>query len=180
MSRTQDAAAVELPKLIVVVERHLRSELELMDKLDQLNQTVKETLEASGSKGLSPSQTDLLDQMAQDLSQTSAGLKARRTNVLLAVNSLHDGLPTLSIREFIQTLDSASGQRLENLRMKILDRLVEAHATLIGNQAVMFYSFDFYRKMVAGLFNSETDENQYSMTGQASGVKPGNLVRKAC
>ncbi len=170
-----------MARLIVVVERHLQSELGLLEKLDELNQTLKVTLEAAGSRGLAASQTNQLNLMADNLSQRSEELKCKRQKTLSAINS-DRGIdqPQLSIREFVQSLDTNNSTRLEKLRMTILDRLIEVHATLVGNQAVMFYSFDFYRKMVAGLLDSDLDDNQYSMNGQASGVKAGNLYRKAC
>jgi len=180
MDNTATVTGLALPKLIVLVERHLQFELQLMDQLDKLNQLLKVTLEAAGSRGMTTLQTAELNITADNLSKQSNELRAKRQETLTAINlGRSNDQPQLSIRQFIQTLDKANESRLETMRISILDRLTEVHATLIGNQAVMFYSYDFYRKMVAGLLNSESDENQYSLTGQSSGMQPGNLYRKA-
>jgi hypothetical protein len=180
MENTKAVDGLALTKLIVLVERHLQFELRLLEQLDELNQMLKVTLEAAGSRGLTAEQTTQLNLTADNLSKQSDDLRGKRQATLAAINANRNASqPRQSIRQFIQTLDKASGSRLETLRGSILDRLVEVHATLLGNQAVMFYSYDFYRKMVAGLLKSDSDETQYSLTGQSAGVKPGNLFRKA-
>jgi hypothetical protein len=171
---------LETSKLIVLIDRHLQSELELLGHLDDLNETLKKALEESGTRGLSPAQTNVLDQKVAAIAEMSREAKQKRQKLLGTIN-LHQPaeLPPLSIRQFIETLDEVNSKRLESVRLTILDRLHEAHANLLGNQAVMFYSYEFYKRMVSGLLNSDIDTNQYSMKGQTATVKPGELFRKA-
>ena len=182
MNTNNSATELETARLVVMIERHLQAELGLLNELDNLNQTLKHSLESSGSKGMSPEQSGQLHQLAGQLSAQSDSLKIKRMKTLGAINqNRNDNSTPLSIRLFVQSLKNENDRkRLENLRMAILDRLSDVHAMLVGNQAVMFYSYDFYRKMLAGLLNNDLDRNQYSVTGQTTGVKPGNLFGKAC
>ena len=169
-----------MPKLIVMVERHLQNEFEMLEKLDALNLRLKSTLESSGSLGMSKTQTDELNATAESLARQADELKGRRQTVLSAVNATHGNKQTqITIRQFVQTLDQNTATRLEKLRSAILDRLTRVHSTLVSNQAVMFYSHEFYRKMLFGILNTEVDENQYSRSGQSSNLKPGDLFGKA-
>lgn len=168
-------------KHIVLIERHLQAELQLLQKLDVMNQTLKAYLESSGSNGLALEQTEHLTTLADELSLLSVQQKQRRSKVLDQINAGRDAkLERLSIKQFIATLGRDDFNRLEILRLNLLDQLTEVHAMLAGNQAVMYYSFDFYQRMVSGFLNQSPQENQYSQKGQKSLVKPGNLYGKAC
>ncbi len=180
MNNKGTPTSLETTKLIVLVERHLQSELVLLQHLDELNQALKASLEESGTRGLSPLQTGALEKKVAVIAETSREAKVKRQRLLETINGSRDAeLQQLSIRQFINTLDKEDADRLEAMRISILDRLTETHANLIGNQAVMFYSYEFYKNMVAGLLNGDIDANQYSMKGQTVSVKPGDLLRKA-
>ena len=88
--------------------------------------------------------------------------------------------PEPSIRKFIQSIGEPTRTRLENARVQLLDRLTDVHASMLGNQAVMFYTYDFNRKLVDGILGNDSKDSRYSVDGNSSGIKPGNLIQKAC
>lgn len=176
-----DKQRLEQARVAVRVERHLQSEVELLRQLENLNQTLSQALSESGSAGLTNEQSKLLGDVTESLLQGSTEIRKNRTvihDAIAQVSNSHLDRP--SIRQFIQTLPEPSRHRIECLRSSLLDRLTDVHASMLGNQAVMFYTYDFNCKMVDGLLGRENEDGQYGNDGQSAGIKPGNLIQRAC
>ena len=172
---------LQLSRVVVSVERHLQTEVELLSRLESLNQTLADSLTESGSTGLSYEQSKQLSAESDLLMANSKEIRKRRSKVLEMIRQSSDSKQgQLSIRQFIETLSDPTKQRLESIRSALLDRLTDVHASMLGNQAVMFYTYDFNRKLVSGLLGTENDDERYRVDGQSSGIKPGNLIQKAC
>ena len=177
----QHFSPFELSQLSVLVERHLYSELQLLERISEVNRKLTAAWKDNGPVGSQPNDSFNPAIGSPDLDEESGQLRQKRKKVLEAINrSQPEGHMRLSIRRFIRMTEPTTRVRLENIRLSILNKLNEIRATMIGNQAVFYYSFDFYKRMVSGLLQCDLDESQYRADGQSSGVKPGNLYRKAC
>lgn len=176
-----DSNQLEKGRVTVRVERHLQAELELLRQLESLNEVLSQALSESGSAGLTHEQSALLGDVTESLMKGSSEIRKNRSVILDAISQVSN-LQTgqSSIRQFIQTLTDPAKQRLERIRSELLDRLTDVHASMLGNQAVMFYTYDFNCKMVDGLLGRENEEGQYGVDGQSAGIKPGNLIQRAC
>jgi hypothetical protein len=167
-------------QVAVLLERHLSSEVQLLSQLEELNRTLSDALSGSGASGLTYEQSILLGEASDALMQSAEEIRGNRKKMLAMIG---DGFPTdrpASIRLFIQTLTEPTRTRLESIRFQLLDRLTDVHASMLGNQAVMFYTYDFNRKMVEGLLGTEKEDGNYGVDGQSAGIKPGNLIQRAC
>lgn len=179
----KDATIPELElrrsRVSVCIERHLQSELLLLEGLDQLSKSLSTALNESGVTGLSMEQSEKLESISKNLSASADEVRSSRKNMMEMIRDV-DNTNEPSVRKFIETLDEPSRSRLEATRMSLLDRLTDIHASMLGNQAVMFYTHDFNRKLVAGILGTADDEKRYGVDGNSSGIKPGNLIQKAC
>lgn len=176
----KQALEIRNSQVSVKVERHLALELSLLDRLDQLNLSMKAALAETGANGLSIDQAESLSLLSDEIALESNQLKKKRLDLVEVINEGRSpDQSRLSIRLFITTLDSVSGARLEAMRQSILDRVMKVQSTMLGHQAVLFYSFDFYRRMVAGLLRNDQEDVQYRVDGQTQGVKPGKFYRRA-
>ncbi len=166
-------------KLLVLVERHLALESRLAASLDELNQTTADVLSKAGLKG--PTQEDMqaLEPMTETLQRSADEVRNAR-QVLLSRINVESGSAFTTIKEYVVSLPPSDRVRIDDIRRGILNRSSEAQANLIHNQAALFYTYDFHRKYLSGVLQSDPDEQNYRPDGQQQDIHPGNIFGKTC
>ena len=102
-----------------------------------------------------------------------------RKALLNRVNAESDSEYT-TIKEIIVCLEPVERRRLNSQRRGILEKSATAQANLVHNQAVLFYTYDFHRKYLAGVLQTDVDSHSYDSGGQSQDVPPGNIYGKTC
>lgn len=166
-------------KLSVLVQRHLALESALAASLDQLNQTTADILSKAGLRGPTQKDMDQLAPMATALQQSASKVREARQLLLTRIN-LDSDRDFASLKEFIRTLPSEQRARMDEQRKAILEKSIHAQANLVHNQAALFYTYDFHRKYLSGILQSDPDEHNYRPDGQQQDVQPGNFFGKTC
>jgi len=166
-------------QLIVLVERHLGLESRLAEAIEQVNHASAEVFTNGGIRGPSQQELDTLKPMMDDLRKMAADVVEARQTILSRINQTLDSQHT-TIKQYIRTLSPEDRKRLNTSRRNILKRSNLAQANLIHNQAVLYYTFDYHRKYLAGVLQSDAKPQSYGANGQTSGTSPGNLYGKTC
>ena len=172
---------IQISQVSVMLHRHLQAELEQLIQLESIGQAFSKAVEDGGVNGPKLNASQAIASLCEGLEPEAERIRRQRSVILTAINRDRPAdLQPLTIRQFIESTDAETKLMLSQLRLQILDRLSKIQASMLGNQAVMFYSHDFNKRMVSGLTGSAVDESQYGNDGQATGIRPGNIIRKVC
>ncbi len=170
---------IENKKMVVLVERHMALESQLAEALADLNGATQMMLDASGIKGPTESDVQRLEPLREILTSNSKQVAASRARLSSRLEN-ETGVPFHSLSQYIATLPDADRERLEHQRMGILNRCESGQIELMQNQASLFYSYDFHRRYLSGVLQSDSEGNQYGPNGSSSEVHPGNLYKRTC
>lgn len=164
---------------IFLIERHLLHEERLAKLLQKLNKSTEDALSNLGMKGPSEEAVKSLEPLSEEVQSETIKLKKARQDLLERVNQGW-GTEHTTLSQAIRSLDAPEAKDLERQRKLLFDRCVEARSNLIQNQATLFYTFDFHRRYIAGILQSDPEANQYGPDGVQNDLNPGNLYRKSC
>ncbi|NND96456.1 MAG: hypothetical protein HKN47_03900 [Pirellulaceae bacterium] len=164
---------------LVLIERHLALESELAEQLNDMNQAAATVLSSAGLKGPTEADLETLKPITERVQASTAKVTRSRTLLLSRVNIESDS-ELKTIRQMIGSLPPHDRARLNVVRREILAKSSQAQANLVHNQAVLFYTFDFHRKYLAGVLQSDVDQQNYAADGQTQDVHPGNIFGKTC
>ena len=169
----------EIGRYAILVQRHLEMETRLADALDEMNQASAKIFVDAGVRG--PTQQDLvaLEPMMTDLQKLAKSVADARRQLLLRINR-EQKTEFTQIKHFIRGLPEPHRSRLNAARRSLLKRSSAAQSRLIHNQAVLFYTFDFHRKYLAGVLQTDHESSSYGADGQSSTANRGNLLGKSC
>ncbi|MFN3191404.1 MAG: hypothetical protein ACE361_12855 [Aureliella sp.] len=176
MDGTSKTKSNELKSL---VEEHFVEELQLAAEIEELNQATASVFEGAGLRGPSITDLEALHPLTQKIEDGSKALDRKRKILMGKINA-SDNCEYESLRDFIQSLEPGSRQELEGIRHRVLERTTKAQAHMVHNQAALFYTFDFHRKFLAGILNTDPEQQSYRADGHSHDLGPGNLVRKTC
>jgi hypothetical protein len=171
---------MERNKVLVLVNRQLDAEDQLLDRLEKICACfTANALEAVSDNSSTP-QLQLLESLLEEFkSDISNKVKARQATLEMMKRVEPDGQET-SIRRFIQMSDEPWRTQLEQKRISIINRIYELKVQLAGDSAAVFYSYDFYRRVVNGLIGSSVQETEYLNDGKSMNGNSGILYEKAC
>lgn len=166
-------------KLIVLVERHLVLESQLAEALDGMNQAMTDVLSVAGLRGPTQQDVQSIAPITDNVRQSAAEMAGARKILLDRINAESQS-DFASIKAFVVSLPPAMRARLDGTRDKILDHSTKAQASLVQNQASLYYTFDFHRKYLSGVLQGDLEGQSYGADGQTHDVKSGNIIGKTC
>ena len=164
-------------QLVVLVERHLAHESSLTVSLAAVNEASAKVFEDGGLRGPSTSDLERLQPMMDELQKSASRVAESRQTTLSHINrTLQTNFTQL--KQYIRTLPRDERTRLDRARRQTLAQSESAQASLIHNQAVLFYTFDYHRKYLAGVLQCDVQPQNYGADGQSKNVSPGDLHPK--
>ncbi|MEL6108154.1 MAG: hypothetical protein AAFU85_19175 [Planctomycetota bacterium] len=166
-------------ELVALVERHLDVESELASTLDDLNAAMKAALDKPGMQAPQLDDLKSLEPVSRRLQASTTKLAAARKEILQRIK-LETGVEHASLRTVIVALPKEARKRLDSRRLEILEKSRRAQANLVHNQATCYYLFDFHRKYLTGVVQSDVEGQKYRADGQPNEIAPGNIIGKAC
>ncbi|QDT10250.1 hypothetical protein [Planctomycetes bacterium K23_9] len=166
-------------KLAVLLQRHLALESRLASSLEDLNQATATALMAQGLRGPSAEDVKSLEPMTAQMQQSASEVATARRSLLVRVGS-HTGKAYATIKEIFDDLPKDTTSDLDALRADILSRCETAQSNLVNNQAMLHYTFDFHKKYLAGVFQTDCDGQNYRANGQSIDTPRGNLFGRTC
>ncbi|TWU02379.1 hypothetical protein [Stieleria varia] len=166
-------------KMIVLIQRHLSREADLATSLNELNTRTRELLGRCGLHGPTESEIHALEPLFNNLRTISAEVGESRKRVLAQIRQ-ETGDDTTSLREFIETLPPDDRDRLDESRQNLIKITSASQSEMIQIQASLFYTYDFHRRYLSGILQSDSNGNQYGPTGTSVEPHPGNLYKRTC
>lgn len=162
-----------------LLEQHFGEEARLATRVHELNAVTKQALESSGLRALSQDDLDRLGPLSDSVTSGTEQLKRSREKLLSKVNVLL-GSNHRNISSVLDSLSEFDRVRLDEIRRALLEQCTEAQTELVQNQATLVYSYDFNRRYVAGITQTEAETLNYGRDGAVNEVHPGKLYRKSC
>jgi hypothetical protein len=188
----QAAQTAELQLIGQVILEHLQQESSYLDSVidcsakmtELLNQSSFATAAPWKQSTSSPADKDLaesLNRMRVDLANQFGPVSEGRREM----NSVLANLPiradgATSLRELAPHLEGPLRDELNRLRSEIRDKLREAQAITLGNQAVLIYTLDFYHRLMTGIAGEAVATHSYNANGQMTHSHALHLVEKKC
>lgn len=166
-------------RFALLIERHLALEAELANDLDTLNLTMQGMLAKRGMQGPAQQEIAALDPITEKI-QCSVEEIRRARAVLLERLNLESEKPLNTLKESIAALPPADRVRLDAIRRSVLGCTSKARAELLKNQAAIFYTFEFHRRFMAEVLQTDSDRNSYRANGQPYEPAPGNILGRTC
>lgn len=178
-SAMEETKMGEVSNFKVLIEEHFVHELQLAEDIEGLNRSTAKVFEGAGLRGPSTEQLEELHPRTEQVEKSSQAL-ARRRQVLIDTINTRCSRKHASLKDFIRSLAPEDREELDAIRMRVLERTTKAQAHMVHNQAALFYTFDFHRKFLAGVLQSDPDQQGYRANGHSTDFGTGNLVRKTC
>lgn len=177
MNKNQDVAR---NKQVVRVLRQLDSEAKMLDNLQQLCNEFTEMVapERNNTKeplDLRPAQ----DRLAKFVATAEPVVK-KRAEIIQLINTGRPENERLSVRSFIQSSPQPIRSELENRRVNLVQKMHDIKTQIAGDTAVVYYSFDYYRRIVNALVNCVAEEQNYDQAGKSAQPNSGKLIERAC
>jgi hypothetical protein len=164
-------------KVLVLIQRHLTLENNLAASLESLNDATAAILVQRGLKGPAADDIAVLDPMTQEVQVATEQVAIGRAALLERINK-EFGFSFDALSDLID--EFGEHESLSASRKEILHRCEKAQTSLISNQASLHYTFDFHRKYLAGVFQYNTDQQNYRSDGQSQDPPTGNLFGRTC
>jgi hypothetical protein len=89
------------------------------------------------------------------------------------------GQPT-NLSGYMALLPENNAEVVQQLRAEIFDKLDTVRSITLGNQMVLYYSFDFYQRMLRGLTGNDPQPTGYSPNGRRENIETGQVMFKNC
>ena len=171
---------MERNKVLVVVNRQLDAEAQLLNHLEKVCACfTANALEAVSDSTKQPP-FQLLESFLEEFKSDITKQLKLRQETLAMIDDVEPDSKRSSIRQFIQRSDEPWRSELENKRVSIINRIYELKVQLAGDSAAVFYSYDFYRRIINALMGSSVQETEYSNDGKSMNQNSGIFCEKAC
>lgn len=170
----------ERNKQVVRVLRQLDAESKMLDNLHSLcneftELVAPERMNSREPLDLKPAQ----DRLAQFVASADPVVK-KRAEIMHAINAGRAENDKLSVRSFIQTSPEPVRSEMESRRVRLVDKMHEIKTQVAGDTAVVYYSFDYYRRIVNALVNCVAEEQNYDKAGKSAQPNSGKIIERAC
>lgn len=167
-------------QLNIRVLRQLESETQLISSLQKICDRFGEIIaEATGD---SPKPLDMqpAEQQLDQFMILARRVTESRQKVLQQINIGNESEDQIGIRQFIRESAGPMGFEMERVRTELVRQMQEIRSQVASDSAVVFYSFDFYRRIINGLVDCIAEEQHYQPDGKSSGQNAGKLIRRVC
>ena len=165
---------------IAALHRQLIDELALLSFLGEINDQTTELISTDDKDSqIDATIHQTLELLVQQFESRANQTRGRRKAVLKQLNSGDDSGQELTVRQFIDRCPEPSKEALSKVRMQVINKLQEIKSTIAANQAIVYYSFEFYRRLLNSVMKSEPGEPNYGPDGNKSQPLKGELFGKA-
>ena len=162
------------------IDRHLQAESQLLDELESLCNRFSELTQDFSGSSADPVNFQSTNELLERFSKRASRLKAARQDIMALCNARHQAAENFSIRALIEEVPQPFRQQLEFKRKLLVERMNRIRAQVAGDSALVFYSFDFYRRIVNGLVDCIIEEQNYKSDGTTNTHNSGKLLKRAC
>ncbi len=168
--QARHAAAAALLQQII---DHLASESRHLDEMIDCSRELQRQLRRQPGQS-----ADELPQLFRDIEQRQLAINQSRDGVVAALATL-PGTPS-SLSAYLALLSEEQAVPVRQMRSEIFDKLDMVRSITLGNQMVLFYSYDFYQRLLRGLSGNEAQAGGYSPAGRRENVETGKVVLRNC
>ena len=172
--------SIDKHKVIILVGRQLDAEFQMLDRLDKICACFTANALESVSDNFSPPPIRVLEGLLSEFTVEATKTVACRASILELIGQFQNGYQDVSVRRFIQHCREPWRSQLEEKRIAILERINELKIQLAGDSAAVFYSYDFYRRIVNSLIGSAVQETEYCQDGKPVEKNTGKIYERAC
>lgn len=168
--QTRHAAAAAL---LEKIQSHLEAESFHLDDMIDCSRELQRQLRRQPGQS-----ADELPKLFLRIEERQQAIDQARKNVVAVLAEL-PGQPT-NLSGYMTLLPEESAQTVQQIRSRIFDKLDTVRSITLGNQMVLYYSFDFYQRMLRGLTGNDPQPSGYSPTGRRENVETGQVMFKNC
>ena len=169
-NQTRHAAAAAL---LDRIQDHLAAESHHLDDMIDCSRELQRQLRRKPAQS-----ADELPKLFRQIEERQRAIDQARQNVVAVLADL-PGEPT-TLSGFMSLLPDERTATVKQLRSEIFDKLDTVRSITLGNQMVLYYSFDFYQRMLRGLTGNDPQPAGYSPTGRRESIETGQVMFKNC
>lgn len=173
MSNPDQARHAVAAALLDQVTTHLSIESRHLDEMIACSRELQRQLRRQPGQS-----ADDLPQLFGEIEQRQAAINEAREGVIAVLASL-PGTPT-NLSAYLALLPEERTAPVRQLRSEIFDKLDMVRSITLGNQMVLYYSHDFYQRLLRGLSGNDSPAGGYSPTGRRESVETGKVVLRNC
>ena len=167
-------------KQVIRVLRQLDAEAKMLDGLQVLCNEFTEMVAPKKMNSREPLDLQPAQDRLAKFVATAEPVVKKRTEIMRAINAGRPENDQLSVRTFIQSSPQPIRSELENRRVNLVNKMHEIKTQIAGDTAVVYYSFDYYRRIVNALVNCVSEEQNYDQAGKAAQPNSGKLIERSC
>lgn len=168
--QTRHAAAAAL---LDRIQTHLAAEARHLDEMIDCSRELQRQLRRKPAQS-----ADELPQLFQRIGERQQAIDMARQNVIAVLADL-PGQPT-NLSGFMSLLPDDQAAQVQQLRSEIFEKLDMVRSITLGNQMVLYYSFDFYQRMLRGLTGNDPQPSGYTPSGRRESIETGQVMFKNC
>jgi len=168
--QTRHAAAAAL---LDRIQSHLKSESQHLDDMIDCSRELQRQLRRQPGQS-----ADELPKLFRKIEERQQAIDQARQNVVAVLADL-PGQPT-NLSGYMALLPEDNAEVVQQLRSEIFEKLDTVRSITLGNQMVLYYSFDFYQRMLRGLTGNDPQPTGYSPTGRRENIETGQVMFKNC
>lgn len=169
-NQTRHAAAAAL---LEQIQSHLEAESRHLDEMIDCSRELQRQLRRQPGQS-----AEELPSLFRRIEERQRAIDQDRQNVVAVLADL-PGQPT-NLSGYMTLLPEQNAQAVQQLRTEIFDKLDTVRSITLGNQMVLYYSFDFYQRMLRGLTGNDPQPTGYTPTGRRENLETGQVMLKNC
>lgn len=173
MSNSDQARHAAAAALLDQVSTHLSAESRHLDEMITSSRELQRQLRRQPGQS-----AEELPQLFRQIEERQTAINQAREGVVAELATLPGAPVNLSAYLLLLSDDQASPVR--RLRNEIFDKLETVRSITLGNQMVLYYSYDFYQRLLLALTGNESQTGGYSPTGRRESVETGKVVLRNC
>jgi flagellar biosynthesis/type III secretory pathway chaperone len=173
MSHADQARHAAAANLLEQVEAQLQAESGHLDQMIEYSRQLQRQLRRPPGKA-----AEELPALFRQIEERQQAINEARQEVVAFLATL-PGAPT-NLSGLLTLVPESSGQGIRQLRSEIFDKLDTVRSITLGNQMVLYYSYDFYQRLLRGLSGNEPQSTGYSPTGKRESIETGQVMFRNC
>jgi flagellar biosynthesis/type III secretory pathway chaperone len=173
MSNPDQARHAAAAALVEQVNHHLANESRHLDDMLDCSRELQRQLRRQPGQS-----ADDLARLFREIEQRQLAINEARGAVLAVLASL-PGAPT-NLSGFLALVPEEPAAAVRQLRSEIFEKLDRVRSITLGNQMVLYYSYDFYQRLLRGLSGNEPHTSGYGPAGRRESLETGKVMLRNC
>lgn len=169
-NQTRHAAAAAL---LEQIEIHLQAESGHLDEMIECSRELQRQLRRKPGQS-----AEELPTLFRQIEDRQRAIDQARDQVVGVLATL-PGNPT-NLSGYLSLLPAENASSVQRLRSEIFEKLDTVRSITLGNQMVLYYSFDFYQRLLRGLTGNDPQPSGYCPTGRRESIETGQVMFKNC